>query len=166
MARTGLIIDPGAGYAQLTAPDGTVGLDTRDQIYHILSKVNGSVSRPAYESSVGVVRTANIDLGAVDENCTAVLGLARIDFTYSGDYDIELPSGLWYCVGGTIAYKLAGWQNLSGAYDGYPAAVGLASFVLSGGRARYQEEICQAYGRNTTQSAHTITYRLYCGTFT
>lgn len=165
MARTGLIIDPGAGYAQLTDTNGTVVLDTRDQIFHILTKVNGAVSRPAYSSSQHV-RTANIDLGAVDANCTAVLGFARLDFTRSSDYDIELASGLWYAVGGTIAYKLAGFQSVSGTYDGYPCAVGLATFALSGGRARFQEEITQSYDRTTTQSAYTMTYRLYCGTFT
>lgn len=169
MARTGLIIDPGAGYAQLTAPDGTVRLDTRYPMFHILSKINGSLSRPAYSSSVGVVRTADINLGSVDPACTAVLGLARFDGEFGGYYGFELTSGRWYAVGGTIVLNLQRWVNMSGEYSGYPypSAIALASFVLSGNTVRYQEEIAQKHASATTgYGAFTVTYRLYCGTFT
>lgn len=166
MARTGLIIDPGAGYAQLTDTDGTVVLDTRDEIFHILSKVNGSVSRPQYSSAVGVVRTANIDLGAVDPNCTAVLGIARNEGAFAGGSDHDLPSGLWYVVGGTIVLHIQNFRSVGGTWGDYPSSIGLATFALSGGRARFQEEICQNFGYTTFMSAYTMTYRLYCGTFT
>ena len=167
MARTGLIIDPGAGYAQLAAPDGTIRLDTRDQFFHVLTKVSGSLSRPTYSSSAGVPRTANIALGTVDPNCTAVLGLARFNGPFGGTYGFELTSGRWYAVGGTIVLNLQRWTNMSGDYVGdYPSAIALASFVLEGNTVRYQEEIAQKHAAATTSyGAFTVTYRLYCGTF-
>jgi hypothetical protein len=168
MARTGLIIDPGAGYAQLAAPDGTIRFDTRHQIFHVLSKLSGSLSRPAYSSSAGVPRTANIALGTVDPNCTAVLGLARFNGPFGGDYGFELTSGRWYAVGGTIVLNLERWRNMSGEHVGdYVSACALASFVLVGNTVRYQEELAQKHASSTTEyGAFTVTYRLYCGTFT
>lgn len=174
MASRGLIIDPGAGYAQITDAAGRVAHDTRDEIFHILTKLNGSISRPSYSSAVGVVRTADIDLGPVDPNCTAVLGVARIE--WSGPYsdDPLLPSGFWYAVGGTLNLRCSrqGGGQPSGSNVGYyPSSIALASFVLAGGHARYQEEISlndsdPVYGSTRYFQAMTITYRLYCGLFT
>lgn len=167
MANTGLIIDPGAGYAQLADSDGTVRLDTRYDFFHILTEKIGSLSRPSYSSAVGLVRTADIDLGAVDPACTAVLGLARFNGPFGADYGFELTSGRYYAVGGTIVLNLARFSNLSGEYTGnYPCAAAFASFVIEDGRLRYQEEVAQNYGYTTGYGAFTVTYRIYCGTFT
>lgn len=167
MATTGLIIDPGAGYAQLTDPDGTVRLDTRYDFFHILTTKSGSISRPKYSSATGVVRTADVDLGAVDPACTAVQGVARFNGPFGANYGFELTSGRYYAVGGTIVLNLERWQNISGEYTGnYPCAAAFASFVIEDGRLRYQEEVCQNYGYTTEYGAFTVTYRIYCGTFT
>lgn len=174
MAYTGLIIDPGAGYAQVADGAGRVALDTRDEIFHILTTLSGSVSRPAYSSAVGLVRTADIDLGAVDPNCTAILGVACVTWTGSTSDAPLLPSGFWYAVGGTLVLRCVGQGggDASGAHVGlYPSSIVLVSFVLESNRARYQEEMAlrdsdPTYGSTRSFPAMTIDYRLYCGTFT
>lgn len=174
MAYTGLIIDPGAGYAQVADGTGRVALDTRDEIFHILTTLSGSVSRLAYSSSVGLVRTADTDLGAVDPNCTAILGVARVTWTGSSSDSPLLPSGFWYSVGGTLNLRCTrqGAGEASGAHVGiYPSSIVLVSFVLESNRARYQEEMAlrdsdPTYGSTRSFPAMTIDYRLYCGTFT
>lgn len=170
MARTGLIIDPGAGYAQVTDVDGSIVLDTRDQIFHVLSRLNGSVSRPslAYPSvsQAGANRAANITLGAVDPNSQAILGFARI--VYSTGYS-QLPSGYWFALGGTLVPHMKAFQNVEGDWGSYPSSIALLSFVLNGGNVILEERIHLKDDRLANVAAlaaFTITYRLYCGTFT
>lgn len=166
MADTGLIIDPGNNYAQLVHVDGTVRLDTRHEMFHILNFSSGSLSRPLYESSVGLPRHADIDLGAVDPSCEGVLGLVRIDFVWESAKDLQLESGLWYAAGGTIVLNLMRRFQIDGDFVQYIANHAFITFAIVDGRLRYQEEICQSNGFNTALSAFTVTYRIYCGLFT
>lgn len=164
-------IEPGAGFARVVGDDGTVVLDTREEIFHILSKIEGQVTRPGLEWGNGwdtiAQREATIQLGAVDPACTGILGLVRI--TYSTGYSM-LPSDYWFVVGGTIVTIHKGWQSGSGSWELFVSSLAMLSFVLNNGQVELRESIClgdyrMAVGLNEL-APFTITYRLFCGTFT
>jgi hypothetical protein len=164
-------INPGNNYARVIDEDGTVVLDTREEIFHILSKVTGSVTRPILDwgsSAASDSRSADIDLGNVDPACTGVLGLARV--TYSGTDYSDLPSGYWLVVGGTIVTVMKNFQSIDGNWGSFASSLALLSFTLTGGRARLLENIRLKdnflAGPNRALAGFTLNYRLFCGTFT
>lgn len=165
-------IAPGAGFARVVGDDGTVVLDTREEIFHILSKVEGQVSRPALrwgggESGASTSREATIALGEVDPACTGILGLVRIQ--YSTGYSM-LPSDYWFVVGGTIVTIHKGFQSVNGTWATFVSSLAMLSFVLNDGQVELQESIRLKDNRFAgfldELAPFTITYRLFCGTFT
>jgi hypothetical protein len=168
--KAALEIEPGAGYARVVGSDGTVVLDTREEIFHILSKVQGEVSRPrlVFGGSAGASRRyATIPLGSVDPSCTGILGLARI--TYSTDVSY-LPSGYWYVVGGSLVTIHKTFQSLNGSWSDFLSTLSILSFVLNGSTVELHESTCLKddyhAGPQDRLAPFTITYRLFCGTFT
>jgi hypothetical protein len=163
-------LEPANNYARVIGTDGTVVLDTREELFHIISKVNGSVTRPSLDwggFASSDARNATIGLAAVNANCTGVLGLARI--TYSTGYS-DLPSGYWLVVGGTIVTVLKMGQSVGGSWGTYATSIAMLSIVLNGGQAQLQESIRlkddSLSGPNVKLAGFTVDYRLFCGTFT
>jgi hypothetical protein len=164
-------LEPGNNYARVIGGDGTVVLDTREEIFHVISKLNGTVTRPSldwgsFASSKG--RSATLTLGTVNDNCTAVLGLARV--TYSGSSYSDLPSGYWLVVGGTIVTVMKAAQTIDGTWGTYITNLAMLSFVLNGNQVQLQESIRLKddflAGPDTDMAGFTLTFRLFCGTFT
>lgn len=165
-----LEINPGNTYARVIGSDGTVVIDTREELFHTLSRVDGSVTRPQLRwgsTEASTARSDAINLGAVDPTCTGVIGLARI--TYSTGYS-TLPSGYWLCVGGTILAQMKNFQGPNGNWGSFPTSFALLSFVLNGNQVELQENIrlkdTYYAGPALALPAFTIDYRLFCGTFT
>lgn len=165
-----LEIDPGADYARVIGDDGTVVLDTREEIFHVLSKLQGEVTRPSLTWGSGTSstsRSATINLGSVDDACTGILGLAQI--TYSTGYSL-VPSGYWLCIGGSIVTVMKGFQSLNGTFADFVSSLAMLSFNLSAGQVSLEESIRlkddRFAGPLDSLASFTITYRLFCGTFT
>lgn len=158
------------GYVQVTDIGGHVVHDTRDQIFHVLTELSGSVSVGGLGwggSGSGVTRANDWDLGAVDAAATALMGICKV--TYSGGLS-SLPSGLWYTVGGSIILNHKTFQTISGTWSTYCSTASVFSFVLASGRARCQEETVNRddylSGTGATASGWTLQYKLYAGAFT
>lgn len=165
-----LEIDPGTNYARVVGSDGTVVLDSREEIFHILSKLEGSITRSSLQwgggSGNSTSRSATINLGTVDPACTGILGLARI--TYSTGYS-HVPSGYWLCVGGTIVTVMKTFQSLNGTWAQFTSSVAMLGFNLNAGQVDFEESIRlkddRFAGFLDSLAGFTVTYRLFCGTF-
>lgn len=167
-----LEINPGETYARVIGDDGTVVLDTREEIFHVLSRIDGQITRPSLEWGGGVSgtsegRNATISLGSVDPACTGILGLARI--TYSTGYSL-LPSDYWFVVGGSIVTVMKNFQSLNGTWAMFMSSIAMLSFSLNNGTVEFQESIRlkddRFAGPLDSLAGFTVTYRLFCGTFT
>jgi hypothetical protein len=163
-----LIIEP--GYMQVTDVNGHIVHDTRDQIYHVLTTLNGQIVRPTMgwgASGNAQTRSIDIDLGAVDPACTTVQGLVKL--TYSTGYS-PLPSGTWLTLGGTIVFDMKVFQSLSGNWATYPSSVGTFDFIISAGHARFQEKLVMYDDYRSSlggvMAGYTLDYRLVLGAFT
>lgn len=166
-----MTLEQGAGYLRVTGANGDVCLDTREQIFHVLTIVEGRTTlgplRFVSAGGGGNTRNQTITLGSVDSNATDLIGFCKL--TYGSDYSL-LPSGAWYMVGGTLIPFMKRFESLSGTNAKYISSMQMITFAISGGNAVLHEEAeaCDDYyaGPSSRLAALTIDYKLFAGTFT
>lgn len=158
------------GYMVVTDTDGAVTLDTRDELFHVLTTLEGTVNIPALDwgpADAPDERTATYAVGSVDAGCTHVIGFCKL--VYSSGFSL-LPSGVWVSVGGTILPMVKRFESTSGVNASYISSMQALTFELSGGTVVLREEtvLSDNYyaGPNYNLAALAVTYKLFAGTFT
>lgn len=160
----------GSGYMQVTDTGGDVCLDTRDELFHVITTKTGSQFVPNtdmdYEEILAASYARSYDLGAVDPGCTDLLGFFKITFG-SGDRQ-ALPDGQWWTAGGTQLLDVMRYKSFAGLAGGYMTCMHLLTFEIASSKLwlniewnHLQGEFLASLMRN-----YTVDYKIYCGTFT
>lgn len=180
----GLRIEPG----RIRITDGAnTRFDTNDGYFHILSKVNGSISIPprgivaTFNNTYPRLRQTNVyNLGSVDPGCNAVFGVIKL--TYTGQQGEQgLSANAWFSISGGGSYMHV-WDTISDAGPIYRASnvqqLVVYHFSVAGsgsGRHISLKEDVRLYldvrppqGAETGFSVRgfTMDYRLRAGAFT
>lgn len=158
------------GYMIVTDTNGDVTLDTRDELFHVLTTLEGTVNIPELDWGPATIpdeRTATYAVGSVDPSCTHVIGFCKL--VYSTGFSL-LPSGVWVSVGGTILPMIKRFESISGTNGTFISSMQALTFELSGATAVLREEtvLSDDYyaGPNSNLAALSVTYKLFAGTFT
>lgn len=144
--------------------------DTRDKIFHILTPLAGTVS-------VGLVgwggqgtpgtRSTNVDLGAVDSACTAVIGACKLTYATGST---SLPAGYWYAVGGSVVTDAKQFQSFSGTWATYLSSMAAFAFTVESGHVWFREQAAYQDGYESQtahrSNAYTLEYKIWAGAFT
>lgn len=151
-------------------PAGVTLFDSDDDLFHVLSTVNGSVAIPAYvhPGNVNVNLTTSYLLGSCNANCTDVLGAVK--FTLNTG-EAGLAYDRWHTVmGGSILWLIDGHYFVGNSPDPNGGLYQLVVYSLrvSAGNVYLDRRLIitdQSQGTYEIRS-HTIQYKLKCGLYT
>lgn len=160
----------GSGYMQITDTDGDVCLDTRDELFHVITTKTGSQSVAntdmKYQEVLAASHSRSYDLGAVDAGCTDLIGFFKIT---QGSGDIaQFPDTTWWVAGGTSLLSNMRYRAYLGSAANYMSCMHLLTFEISASKLWLNIEWCHLQGEYLDQDhrSYTVDYKIYCGAFT
>lgn len=163
------VLNMSAGRMIVKNTSGDVMLDTNDEIFHIIDFKSGTQNIPTLDiGGYGNTKTrsASYSLGSINSLCTHVFGFCQL--TWSTGYS-QLPSGMWYMVGGTMVPVLKRWEDFGGANGFFMTMLQLLTFEIVSGTLYLQEETQMTddnyAGLNLDLAALDVNYRIYGGRF-
>lgn len=162
-----MTFEQGAGYIRVTDTGGEVTLDTREELFHVMTVLDGFHTIPARPSGGAYdpeIYSSTTTLGSVAAGCTHIIGFCKIVY----DSGISrLPDGSWFMVGGTIVSYIKRYEGPSGTNGNYISSMQMLTFEVDGSNAVLSEEtLMQDDFGGGTLAGMTITYKLFAGTFT
>lgn len=160
----------GGGYMQVTDTDGDVCLDTRDELFHVITTKTGSQFVPntkmEYREISAASRSRSYDLGTIDPGCTDLLGFFKITFGSGGR--TALPDGQWWTAGGTQLLDVMRYKSYGGTPAYYMTCMHLLTFEIASSKLWLNIEWnhLQAEFLDSRMRNYTVQYKIYCGAFT